>query len=1127
MKSPHFPLFLVGALIAPLALQATTDTWKSSPSNNTFGNSSNWTPGIAAGDDLVFSSTSQSSISAGIAITANSISFTGAFPHYFFSSSGSGSINLGAGGITLDNTGTSTGTSSVDFNGNLPIALTANQTWTTNGPTAGNLTVSGSVSGAFALTKAGSGYLALNGNNSYSGGTTINAGTLYLGQSTGAGTGSITVASSGTLAPSNGSDLSIANTVSLASGATLGGALSSTSDGQIKFTSAATITPSSGAATLNVGGSEVVFDSTFGATAANTALTVHGSGQTAVVFKSSTSNFDSMIADNAGIGFGTTSSLPAVSVQAINGGYVSVADIGGTTPTPTALLALITDKTNFNGTIGFDTGDQATAVHVYSDALDLSGFTSGQVSLGSATGAVLTGAITPAGSRYDFAGLGSQGGVLVVQSNLLEHGAGTVVNVTSPNSNGAGNGGMGVIFQGNNTFTGKLSVSNSGAILDSANALPSKNFSLGADSYVGITENATAYTNFADFQSHLQSGYTSTSILGLDSHAVLSDLLNRTTVNAADVRTVNDNIDLSGLDFITFGTASGVTIGSGVTIKAPGDGVLRLVSLNDDTGKFTINAPLTTTNGITSVVVGMSGASGTTVLTGNNNYTGGTTLQGGSLLVDNGNALGTGSITALTASASDIRLGVSTGSVTLSNNIAVTDNLIIGTGTTDDNGNFTAGTTSLTLTGNISNNSGNGRLYITGPTTLGGANTYSGGTYVEANTTVTSNSGLGTFFVDIGYNSTLTFTSANPVVGLLADASNFISGAGTGNVALGSGTLTITGQSSSGSFSGVISGTGGFTMAGNASGPTQIQTLTGANTYTGVTTLTSGVLAVSSIGNGGVAGGLGQATNAAANLVFNGGTLQYNGNTASTDRNFTINSGKNAIVSVNSSSTTLTMSGAGAASTGGFSKTGPGTLVLSGANLFTGTTSVNGGKLFVNGSLAGAVSVGNGAILGGSGTINGLGTIQSGAHLAPGVSVGTLTFTSGLTLNSGSILDFDVGTGSDKIFVTGGTLSGPVTGSITLNLSNSGGFVAGTYTLFDFTGASIAGSSFDTTDFVFGSLPAGTSANYSLSIVSNQLQLTSTVSAVPEPSTYAALIGAAALGAAGWRRRRRAATATA
>src|SRR5207302_8723987 len=106
-------------------------------------------------------------------------------------------------------------------------------------------------------------------------------------------------------------------------------------------------------------------------------------------------------------------------------------------------------------------------------------------------------------------------------------------------------------------------------------------------------------------------------------------------------------------------------------------------------------------------------------------------------------------------------------------------------------------------------------------------------------------------------------------------------------------------------------------------------TLTGLNTFTGPTTISSGTLSVSAIGNGGVSSGIGASGTGAGNLVFDGGTLIYTGSAASTNRNFSITSGKTAIINVTNM---LTISGSSAATTGNLTKIGPGTLVLSGDN---------------------------------------------------------------------------------------------------------------------------------------------------------------------------------------------------
>jgi len=207
--------------------------------------------------------------------------------------------------------------------------------------------------------------------------------------------------------------------------------------------------------------------------------------------------------------------------------------------------------------------------------------------------------------------------------------------------------------------------------------------------------------------------------------------------------------------------------------------------------------------------------------------------------------------------------------------------------------------------------------------------------------------------------------------------------------------------------------------------------------------------------------------------------------------------------------------------TGRLVKNGAGTVVLSGANTYSGSTTVSGGKLLVDGSLRNTseIIVGSGATLGGSGLIAGATTVLAGGRLAPGSSPGTLTFTDGLALSYKSIIDFELGAVSDLILLTGGTLAGPSGNSgIKLNLSDSGGFTEGTYILFDFSSGGVVLEDFDLTDFTFGKTIAG--FEYGLGFEGNTLRLTATASAIPEPSTYAALCGLIALGLSAWRKRR-------
>jgi fibronectin-binding autotransporter adhesin len=83
----------------------------------------------------------------------------------------------------------------------------------------GTITEAGSISGAGSLTQAGGGTLILTGNNTYGNGTTVNAGTLLVNNTSGSGTGggAVTVNSGGTL----GGNGTVSGAVTVASGGTL------------------------------------------------------------------------------------------------------------------------------------------------------------------------------------------------------------------------------------------------------------------------------------------------------------------------------------------------------------------------------------------------------------------------------------------------------------------------------------------------------------------------------------------------------------------------------------------------------------------------------------------------------------------------------------------------------------------------------------------------------------------------------------------------------------------------------------------------------------------------------------------------------------------------------------------
>jgi fibronectin-binding autotransporter adhesin len=255
------------------------------------------------------------------------------------------------------------------------------------------------------------------------------------------------------------------------------------------------------------------------------------------------------------------------------------------------------------------------------------------------------------------------------------------------------------------------------------------------------------------------------------------------------------------------------------------------------------------------------------------------------------------------------------------------------------------------------------------------------------------------------------------------------------------------------------------------------------NTYTGGTTISSGVLMIGQ-GNPNQPGSIvGDVLNNAS-LIFNKvEDLAYGGS----------------------------ISGSGIVT-----KLAAGKLTLTGASSYTGGTTVSTGTLLANNTTGsatgtGPVSVSSGATLGGTGFIGGAATINGGAHLAPGASAAPLTV-GGLTLAATSVLDYELGLpgSSDTTVIT--TAGGLAVNGGTLNITALSGFGAGTYPLLDYA-TSFTGS---TSNLTIGSAPVG----FTYSIVDHPAttSIDLVVTAVPEP---VGLLGVGALALLLGRNRRR------
>ncbi|OZA91784.1 MAG: hypothetical protein B7X76_01610 [Azorhizobium sp. 39-67-5] len=291
--------------------------------------------------------------------------------------------------------------------------------------------------------------------------------------------------------------------------------------------------------------------------------------------------------------------------------------------------------------------------------------------------------------------------------------------------------------------------------------------------------------------------------------------------------------------------------------------------------------------------------------------------------------------------------------------------------------------------------SGSGGLTVQGGTqTLSGVSTYSGATTIATGTLALSGAG------SIAASSGVVANGVLDISGTNAGAS-IQSLRGMGSVALGGQALTLT--NASGSFSGVISGSGALVLAGGS------QTLSGTNLYTGGTTVSAGTLELASSGAagagaislfGGTILGLANGVNIANTLVLSG------------DVTFGLASGN--------ATTSGPLSG-----TGSLTYTGGGLISLAGdGSAFAGTVTVDG-TLSVNGILGGSVNVRSGGMLKGNGTV-GATTVAAGGTIAPGNSIGMLSVNGPLTFAAGSTYALEINSAGQSDLLT-------VIGTATLN----------------------------------------------------------------------------------------------
>ena len=568
--------------------------------------------------------------------------------------------------------------------------------------------------------------------------------------------------------------------------------------------------------------------------------------------------------------------------------------------------------------------------------------------------------------------------------------------------------------------------------------------------------------------------------------------------------TVNPN---AGSRLKVVAGSAGTTLALGVIAQNSEGGILNII-LDNTQGSAVVTTTTTLTNELflrAFVTLTIDGITEFATKTGANitQYTGQTAfVSTGSINTTNYNLTGSSVVTAGTTLAmSTLRiatngegqsLDISGKTVTLANagllfvgsqNYEIKDTSVGSVGSFNGGGSNSQllvhhfGSGILTISANIVNASGSSSvLAIDGPgtTVLSGVNIYTGNTYFGGGALVSIGASSA-----LGSSMTARTISLNNATLRATESFTLDNGSNARLIALATngGTLDVsTGKTLT--APGVISGTGSLTKTGAGT-----LALTGVNTYTGSTTLNAGTLLVSGTGS----------LNTTSAITASGfsAKFRYDGTTALT-RAITVTN--NATFAYNSA-----------------------------AN-FTGTFTQTNGKL------------------GGTnwnGNLSGL-TIGANQTITPGNSVGSATTTT-QTWASGGSYDFEInkadGTagqtagGWDVLNVTNALTITATSGAkfnlnvISLGLDNLAGNATGFVSTQNYawliadTGSAItsfAGSLFTIDTTAFTNSNTGTWAlalgnSNGLGGTDQQLFLTYTYAAVPEPSTYAALLGAFSL----------------
>lgn len=770
-------------------------------------------------------------------------------------------------------------------------------------------TVSSDIRASNAVTKTGNGTLALSGNNNYTGQTQIMSGLVQV-----AGGNAIGDTSVVTLADDRVSGLQLLNSETI--GRLQGGSVSG------GMTALANVAVGTHTLTLNTTGGNVTYSGTFTGTG-----TIIKTGSSNQVFANISDGFTGNLIINDGlVQLNNIGRIDAASII-INKNGTLLLDNNGTTRSGTRIL----DTANIilNSADGVFSGE--TIIRGLAFRTDQDSGTSNTETIGNLS--------FSSGASYASLqqnGTANSRAIIVAQNFVRENGATFNIRGRSLGSNASGTGTTGQaqlrIADGTNqtNFISSM-IGGAGALgtttqsivpwaiaENTTSAIAATNMGNSLATYVSgrgfialdlATEYstysaATALSNTREALGADQTGLAGKTLnsLVLHNNSAAAASYNVTGLGGGQALAVTSGAFLFTLNPSAVAGSYGINLSgfnNGITVGSSNEYVFHVVNPSNTTASVltaTVGSPLPSIADIT------KSGRGTLILTGSNTAGGGTrktTLNEGILEIADLDNIG-GNTGDLVFAGGTLRLsGSYSGDDLSSRNI----NFLLGGGTLDTNG------VNLSLAGGLGSGVGGFTKAGAGTLTLGAVAGYTGPTTITNGTlTVGVSNAIGSGNLTVVGGGILALGTYNVSVGLVTTSGASPNITGTGTITAGNGYFfNHTGDTS---IAALLAGSQGLVKA-----QTNTVTLSGLNTYAGVTEIQAGTLSIDSIANVGTASALGRPTSMQNGLIRMGlttvtGGLTYTGAGHSTNR-LIILQGTTGGATINASGTgALTLPGA-------------------------------------------------------------------------------------------------------------------------------------------------------------------------------------------------------------------------